>query len=48
MVVAGQGSKLAIFKYECLPDFCYICGCLNHQELDYDKVVPLKINGEKE
>ena len=23
------------FKYECLPNLCYWCGCLTHQDRDY-------------
>ena len=30
-----EGRKiLALFKYKRLPDFCYICGKLDHQEMD--------------
>ena len=47
VAVAGQGSKLAIFKYKRISNFCYVCGCLNHPELDCDEVDCLKINGEK-
>ena len=38
---------IAIFKYERLSDFCYICRCLNHQEVDCDEVVRLRKEGVK-
>ena len=47
IAVTGQGSKLEIFKYERLPNFYYICGCLDHQELDCEEFVRMKINGGK-
>ena len=43
LAVVGQGSVIAVFKYERLPDFCYICGCLDHQELDCDDAVRMTI-----
>ena len=39
LVVEGKGNMLAVFKYERLTNFCYICGCLDHQELDCDEVI---------
>ena len=33
---------LAIFKYERLLDFCYICERLDHQESDCDVVVRIR------
>ena len=45
--IAGGESIFAIFKYERFPDFCYICGCLDHQELDCDELVRMRSEGIK-
>ena len=45
--VAGQDKVLATFKYERLPDFCYVCGRLDHLEDDCNEVVRLKKEGMK-
>ena len=45
--LAEGGKVLAMFRYERLPDFCYVCGCLDHQELDCDKVIQSKKRGRK-
>ena len=37
--VPSGGRVLAMFCYEHLPDFCYVCGKLNHQEQDCEDVV---------
>ncbi|XWS39417.1 hypothetical protein CRYUN_Cryun18bG0052800 [Craigia yunnanensis] len=42
IAVEGKGNTLAIFKYEKLPDFCYVCGCLDYQELKCDEVITVK------
>ena len=43
-----RGSKvLAMFRYEHLPDFCCVCGRLDHLEQDCDAVVHLKKEGKK-
>ncbi|XP_075640309.1 uncharacterized protein LOC142612063 [Castanea sativa] len=35
MVSLGQGKELWVsFKYECLPNICYWCGYLNHDNKD--------------
>ena len=46
-MVASQQSVIAVFKYERLPDFYYICGRLDHQELDCDDVVQMTITDGK-
>ena len=45
--VPGGGRVLAMFRYEHLPDFCYVCGRLDHQEQDCEAVVRLKKEGKK-
>ena len=47
IALSGGESILAIFKYERLSDFCYICGRLTHQELECDEVVKMRKMGEK-
>ena len=47
ITIEGKGSMLVVFKYEKLPDFCYVCGCLDHQELECDDVIRVKIEGGK-
>ena len=35
MVSVGQGKEQWVsFKYKCLPNICYWCGCLNHDDRD--------------
>ena len=45
--VPGGSKVLAMFRYEHLPDFCYVCGRLDHLEQDCDVVVRLKKEGKK-
>ncbi|XVF34409.1 hypothetical protein REPUB_Repub18cG0056600 [Reevesia pubescens] len=42
-----DGIKILIaFKYERLPDFYFVCGCLSHHETEYDFAVEImKANG---
>ena len=47
VTILGGDNVIAVFKYEKLPDFCYMCGCLDHQENDCDKVVSLLKDGGK-
>lgn len=35
------------FKYDRLPDFCYVCGCLTHLEHDCDRVIHCKLTNEE-
>ena len=36
-VSLGQGKELWVsYKYECLSNICYWCGCLNHDDRDYE------------
>ncbi|XVF87992.1 hypothetical protein PTKIN_Ptkin19aG0013200 [Pterospermum kingtungense] len=44
----GQsGRRLAKFKYERMPDFCYYCGHLDHQEQDCVEVISMLRDGGK-
>lgn len=37
-LAASDGSRIWIdFRFKKLLDFCYICGCLDHNDRDYDK-----------
>ena len=45
--VPGGGKVLAMYRYEHLPDFCYVCGRLDHLEQDCDDVVRSKKEGKK-
>ena len=40
--VTRIGKVLAIFHYERLPDFCYVCEKLDHQEHDCNEAVCMK------
>ncbi|XVF71961.1 hypothetical protein PTKIN_Ptkin12aG0082300 [Pterospermum kingtungense] len=42
----GGGKHLVAFRYEKLPDFCYMCGKLNHQESDCHIAISLKKEGK--
>ena len=44
--ICGE-NILAIFKYERLPDFCYICSQLDHQKLECDEVMKIRKIGGK-
>lgn len=35
------------FRYEKLPDYCYICGCLDHNDKDCDRKLELKHEGKE-
>ena len=39
VTISGGGQALAVFKYERLPDFCFVCGKLDHQENECDEAV---------
>ncbi|XVF77314.1 hypothetical protein PTKIN_Ptkin14bG0033000 [Pterospermum kingtungense] len=39
MNMGNVGRRLAKFKYERMLDFCYFCGCLDHQKNDCDSVI---------
>ena len=42
IVVPRGGNELVIFKYEKLPDFCYVCGRRDHQEIECDSALNMK------
>ena len=39
MTTSNGGQALTVFKYQRLPDFCFVCGRLDHQESECDEVV---------
>ncbi|XVE83661.1 hypothetical protein DITRI_Ditri16bG0104600 [Diplodiscus trichospermus] len=41
------GKRQVFFSYERLPDYCYICGMLSHQESDCLKAIKSKKDGIK-
>ena len=45
IAVERKGSMLVVFKYEKLANFCYVYGCLDHQELECDDVIRIKKGG---
>ena len=47
ITISRSGSVIVVFKYEKLPDFCYMCGYLDHQENDCDRMVRLLKEGKK-
>lgn len=46
LTVSGGGSQKVAFRYEKLPDFCYVCGILNHTEQDCPKAINRKKEGK--
>ena len=48
LLLLADGKKvLVLFKYERLSSFCYICGVIDHQELDCKVAVSLQKNHKK-
>ena len=45
VAIPESGNELILFKYEKLPDFCYVCGRLDHQEFKCDEALDMKKNG---
>ncbi|OMO67876.1 reverse transcriptase [Corchorus capsularis] len=42
-----QGISVVMFKYEKLPDFCFVCGCLTHIETECEIAYTMKKNTRK-
>ncbi|XVF28826.1 hypothetical protein REPUB_Repub15cG0065700 [Reevesia pubescens] len=42
--VDGGVKVLVMFKYEHLPDFCFVCGKLDHQDNDYVVTVDMNMS----
>ncbi|XWS77205.1 hypothetical protein CRYUN_Cryun01aG0241600 [Craigia yunnanensis] len=48
LISLDEGKKLLTwFKYERLPDFCYICGIIDHQELDCKVAISIQKDHKK-
>ncbi|OMP03234.1 hypothetical protein COLO4_10561 [Corchorus olitorius] len=48
ILTAPNGGKILVsFRYEKLPDFCYVCGCLNHTENECEKAVIMRRDSGK-
>lgn len=41
--LAGGRRIWLTCRFERLPDYCYVCGCLNHLEQDCARVIEMKI-----
>ncbi|XVE96221.1 hypothetical protein REPUB_Repub02eG0203000 [Reevesia pubescens] len=41
--IAGHDKIMVYYKYERLPDLCYVCGCLDHHEMECTKVVEMRM-----
>ncbi|XVF30293.1 hypothetical protein REPUB_Repub16aG0044300 [Reevesia pubescens] len=42
LVVSGGKNVLVFFKYEHLPDLCYLCGWLDHYFMECDEAAQMK------
>ncbi|XVF14074.1 hypothetical protein REPUB_Repub09cG0025500 [Reevesia pubescens] len=42
LAVLGGDYTLVMLRYERLPDFCYVCGRLNHHETECDVAFQMK------
>lgn len=45
--IAGSKHVWVTFKYEKIPDLCFVCGCLNHMKADCAMAVALHLSGKK-
>lgn len=44
----AEGCRIWITcRFEKLPDYCYVCGCLNHMLADCDRIIKIKMENKE-